>query len=133
MELIERIDPPVDIDDAAEVSSQAIDARQERAWCTALRARLKGKIGALVCINAFVYVVYRVCAVATGHGSSPAVATRVLTALCSVPLTTSLWINAKPHVLRMLVIRPRYAPPDASRCDTLVVIQGELFHSFCAS
>ena len=56
-----------------------------------------------------VYVVHMACFWVLGATSIPAVGTRVLCSLCLLAFAISFWINTKPYVLRMLVVRPRYA------------------------
>ena len=55
------------------------------------------------------FAVLIVCEALIGATSTPAVVARMLFSASLVLFTTSLWINMAPSVLRLLIVRPRYA------------------------
>ena len=54
------------------------------------------------------YIVYEACVNTMDQNCAPVIATRVVCSLMILMFTTSLWRQAAPRVLWMLIRRPRY-------------------------
>ena len=70
---------------------------------------LSPKIAHIASVSFSVYAVFFACNQVLGDRSAATVATRVLSANCNFVLAAALWLNMDSRVLRMLIVRPRYA------------------------